>query len=141
MKWLTTLTAGLAGLLFGLGLIVSGMADPAKVRGFLDLAGAWNPSLAFVMGGAILAAFLPFRFLASRRASLLGEPLRLPARRDITRPLVVGSLLFGAGWALAGVCPGPALVRLGSGSADALVFTLSMLAGMKLFSLYDARCR
>ena len=107
---LKTLSALLAGLVFGLGLIISGMANPAKVQGFLDLAGAWDPSLALVMAGAIGAAFLPFRLAGQRKKSWLGEPLHLPGTREITPRLVLGSLLFGIGWGLAGLCPGPALV-------------------------------
>lgn len=134
-----TITSLLSGLVFGLGLIVSGMADPAKVLGFLDLAGAWDPSLALVMAGAI-AVGLPAFYIARRRAaSLLGEPMQLPTRRGIDRRLVVGSALFGAGWALAGFCPGPALVALGMGEMKALVFVLAMLVGMGAFNWIERR--
>lgn len=139
MKRLPLVAALLSGLFFGLGLMISGMTDPARVKGFLDLAGAWNPSLAFVMAGAIAVGILPFRWLAGRQVSLLGESMQLPTRRDITPRLVLGSVMFGTGWAIAGICPGPALVRLGGGSYEALVFVLAMLAGMKLFAWYDAR--
>ncbi|SMF35584.1 YeeE/YedE family protein [Pseudogulbenkiania subflava] len=132
-----TLSALLAGLVFGLGLILSGMANPAKVQGFLDLAGAWDPSLALVMAGAIGAAFLPFRLAGQRKQSWLGEPLHLPGTREITPRLVLGSLLFGIGWGLAGLCPGPALVLLGTLSGPALVFVSAMLAGMELFRLLE----
>ena len=132
-----TLSALLAGLIFGFGLIISGMANPAKVQGFLDLAGAWDPSLALVMAGAIGAAFLPFRLAGQRKKSWLGEPLHLPGTREITPRLVLGSLLFGIGWGLAGLCPGPALVLLGTLSVPALVFVSAMLAGMELFRLLE----
>jgi uncharacterized membrane protein YedE/YeeE len=126
----------LAGLVFGIGLILSGMADPSKVIGFLDLAGRWDPSLAFVMGGAIAVGLVAFALAHRRNVSVLGLPMRLPQdRRTIDRKLVGGGLLFGTGWGLAGFCPGPALVALGMGQDKAVVFVLSMLAGMALFEL------
>ncbi len=131
----------LAGLVFGLGLITSGMADPAKVLGFLDLAGAWDPSLAFVMAGAITVGTIAFRVARRRTVSLLGAEMRLPAARDIDRRLVAGSLLFGIGWGMGGFCPGPALVALGMGEIKALVFVAAMLAGMGLFELLERRKR
>jgi uncharacterized protein len=121
-----------AGLVFGLGLIVSGMSDPGKVIGFLDLAGRWDPSLAFVMGGAVLVGFFAFRLAGRRARNFLGGAMHLPASRDVDRGLVGGSLVFGIGWGLAGFCPGPALVALGSGQAKAAVFVAAMLAGMLL---------
>jgi uncharacterized protein len=130
---MTILAALIAGLLFGLGLIVSGMSNPAKVLGFLDLAGRWDPSLALVMAGAILAAAPAFALARRRKASLLGEPMRLPAAGAIDRRLALGALAFGAGWGLAGYCPGPALASLAAGGAKPWIFTLSMLAGMLLF--------
>ena len=126
-------TALLAGLVFGLGLIVSGMADPAKVLGFLDLAGAWDPSLALVMAGAIAVGLVAFTLARRRSGSLLGLPMQLPQGRGIDRRLVLGGLAFGIGWGLAGFCPGPALVALGMGEAKAAVFVLAMLAGMGIF--------
>ncbi|WP_438952193.1 DUF6691 family protein [Porticoccus sp.] len=129
------LSAFLAGLIFGIGLLVSGMANPAKVLGFLDLAGSWDPSLALVMGGAVLVGLVAFHVAGKRRVSLLGEVIRLPTRQDIDKPLVLGSLGFGIGWGLAGFCPGPALVALGAGEQKALVFTLAMLAGMAVYEL------
>src|ERR1700761_112975 len=133
--------AFVAGLVFGLGLLLSGMADPAKVLGFLDLAGAWDPSLAFVMAGAVGIA--PFGFALARRRtrSLLGEAMQLPTKRTLDRRLLAGGLLFGAGWGLAGFCPGPAIVALGLGSGRAVVFVVAMLAGMGLFELIDSRRR
>ena len=126
-------TALLAGLIFGLGLILSGMANPAKVLGFLDLAGAWDPSLMFVMGGAIGVAFVGFAVAARRKVTPTGEPINLPTARQIDRPLVIGTLLFGIGWGIAGFCPGPALVGVGMLEPKALLFVVAMLAGMGLF--------
>lgn len=130
-----TIVAFLAGLLFGIGLIVAGMSNPAKVLGFLDLAGAWDPSLALVMGAAVAVGMAGFAVARRRKVSLLGEPMQIPASRAIDRPLVVGSALFGIGWGLAGICPGPALTLLGTGAPKGVVFVLAMFAGMALFSL------
>lgn len=128
------------GLLFGLGLLLSGMTNPAKVQGFLDLAGAWDPSLGLVMGGAIAGAIGFFTVAKRRKAALLAHlPMNLPHRRDIDRRLVLGSLAFGAGWGLAGICPGPALVGLMTGEAGFLIFVLAMLAGMVAFDLIEQR--
>ncbi len=121
------------GLIFGLGLIISGMSNPDKVLGFLDLAGSWDPSLIFVMAGAIALSALAFRLARNRSTSLLGQPMQMPTARQIDRRLVVGSVLFGLGWGLAGICPGPALVLLGAGAMKGLVFALALLAGMALF--------
>lgn len=136
MKVLTSL---LAGLVFGLGLIVSGMADPAKVLGFLDLGGAWDPSLAFVMGGAIGVAAVAFVWAGRRSLSMLGESMKLPTSLNVDRRLIGGSMLFGIGWGLAGFCPGPGLVALGMGEQKALVFVLAMLAGMGIFEWFERR--
>jgi hypothetical protein len=133
--------AFLAGLVFGIGLIVSGMTDPAKVIGFLDLAGRWDPSLAFVMIGAILVGMIGYALARKRTAAFLGGAMQLPAARSIDRRLVLGSLVFGAGWGLAGFCPGPAVVALGAGQDKAVVFVIAMLAGMALFELAEARAR
>ncbi len=127
----------LSGLVFGLGLIVSGMANPAKVLGFLDLAGAWDPSLALVMGGAIGVGLVAFFAARQRRVSLLGAEMKLPTARQIDRRLVGGSALFGIGWGVAGFCPGPALVALGMGEVKALLFVAAMLAGMAGFELFE----
>ena len=129
----------LIGLLFGSGLILSGMTDPGKVIGFLDLFGTWDPSLAFVMGGAILVGLGAFRVAGTRATNLMGGAMRLPTSRDIDRRLVVGSLMFGAGWGLAGFCPGPALVSLGAGQDKAVVFVLAMLAGMAAYEWLERR--
>lgn len=129
----------LCGLLFGLGLMISGMANPAKVLGFLDVTGNWDPSLAFVMAGAILIGFFAFRYAGRRKTTLLGKELKLPVAAKIDRRLIVGALLFGAGWGLAGFCPGPALVGLGMGLPKAMLFVLAMLAGMLSFELFERR--
>jgi len=127
------ITAFLAGLVFGLGLILSGMANPAKVIGFLDLAGAWDPSLTFVMIGAIAVGMVAFLLVRNRIVSLLGAEMKLPTARQIDRRLVVGSVLFGMGWGIAGFCPGPAFVALGMGEVKAAVFVAAMLLGMGIF--------
>ena len=127
------------GLLFGLGLIVAGMTDPSKVIGFLDLAGAWDPSLAFVMGGAILVGLGAFAVAKKRTTSFLGGAMQLPTSTVLDRRLVLGSLLFGAGWGLAGFCPGPAIVSLGAGQSKAAVFVLAMVAGMAIFEWAERR--
>lgn len=125
------------GLLFGLGLMLSGMTDPGKVIGFLDLFGTWDPSLALVMGGAIMVGFFAFTVAKKRTSSFLGGALRLPTNTDIDKKLLIGSLLFGAGWGLAGFCPGPALVSMADGQPKALVFVLAMFVGMLGFELMD----
>ena len=131
------LTSLLAGLVFGLGLIVSGMANPAKVIGFLDLAGAWDPSLALVMAGAIAVGVVAFAVARRRTVSFIGAEMKLATPRRIDRRLVMGSMLFGVGWGVAGFCPGPALVALGMGGAKAFVFVAAMLAGMGIFELLE----
>ena len=136
---MTAFTSWLAGLVFGVGLIVSGMANPAKVLGFLDLGGAWDPSLALVMAGAIGVAAVAFALARKRTMSMLGGAMKLPGSRDIDRRLVIGSALFGMGWGLAGFCPGPGLVALGMGEQKALVFVVAMLAGMGIFELLERR--
>ena len=131
------LTEFVVGLLFGLGLMLSGMTDPGKVIGFRDLFGAWDPSLALVMGGAILVGFFAFTVAKKRTTTFLGGVLRFPTNMDIDKKLVVGSLMFGAGWGLAGFCPGPAMVSMADGQPKALVFVLAMLVGMLGFELMD----
>ena len=125
------------GLLFGLGLMLSGMTDPGKVIGFLDLFGSWDPSLALVMGGAIMVGFFAFAVAKKRTTTFLGGVLRFPTNRDLDKKLVIGSLMFGAGWGLAGFCPGPALVSMADGQPKALVFVVAMLVGMLGFELMD----
>lgn len=133
------LFAFIAGLVFGLGLIVSGMANSTKVLGFLDLAGSWDPSLVLVMAGAIAVGAVAFSFAGRRSLSLLGLSMQLPAVRHIDHRLIVGSLLFGIGWGLTGICPGPALVLFGAGVVKGMVFVAAMLVGMFLFELLQRR--
>ena len=136
-KHLYRIAEFVVGLLFGLGLMLSGMTDPGKVIGFLDLLGTWDPSLALVMGGAIMVGFFAFTVAKKRTSTFLGGALRLPTNMDMDKKLVIGSLLFGAGWGLAGFCPGPALVSMADGQPKALVFVLAMLVGMLGFELMD----
>ncbi len=132
-KHIDVQSAFAAGLVFGVGLILSGMTDPGKVIGFLDVAGNWDPSLAFVMGGAILVGFFAFRVAGKRARAFLGGAMHLPKGRDIDNRLIGGSVLFGIGWGLAGLCPGPALVSFASGADKAAIFVAAMLGGMLLY--------
>lgn len=133
------ISALICGLVFGLGLLLSGMTEPEKVLGFLDIAGHWDPSLSLVMLAAVSVA-MPAYTLARRRAkTLLGESFHIPTATAIDGRLLAGAALFGVGWGLVGICPGPALVLLGSGSAKGVLFTLGMLAGMVLFDYYSMR--
>jgi uncharacterized protein len=120
----------ISGLVFGLGLILAGMTEPLKVKGFLDIAGAWDPSLGLVMGGAIAVGALAFTRARRRKKSWSGAPMEIPTDQTIDKRLVIGGTLFGIGWGIAGFCPGPALVALGSGSASAAIFVVAMLVGM-----------
>ncbi|MFY7980303.1 MAG: DUF6691 family protein [Limnohabitans sp.] len=125
------------GLLFGWGLMISGMTDPSKVIGFLDLAGSWDPSLAMVMGGAIAVGFFAFGTAKKRTSNFFGGALHLPTSSDIDKRLLLGSLLFGAGWGLAGFCPGPGIVSMADGQPKAVVFVAAMIAGMLVFEWID----
>ena len=127
----------IVGLLFGWGLLISGMTDPGKVIGFLDLTGVWDPSLALVMGGAIAVGFFAFGSAKKRTRNFLGGALHLPTSRDIDKRLILGALLFGAGWGLAGFCPGPGIVSMAAGQPKAAVFVVAMLAGMLVFEWLD----
>lgn len=123
--------AAVSGTLFGVGLLVAGMTDPARVVGFLDIAGRWDPSLAFAMGGAVVVYALAFRWIQRRRNEPWFDVLfHVPRRADVDAGLIVGSALFGIGWGLGGFCPGPGLVAAASGSAAGLAFVVAMLAGM-----------
>ena len=133
------LMAFLAGLIFGIGLLSAGMANPAKVLAFLDLAGAWDPSLALVMAAAIGVAFLPFSWARAQRSSLFGAPMQLPGKRKLDRRLIGGGLLFGIGWGIAGICPGPAVAILLTGHWQALLFVVAMLVGMAVFAALERR--
>lgn len=130
MRRSAALAGIVVGLLFGVGLAVSGMADPRKVIGFLDFAGDWDPSLLFVMGGAVGVHALAQLWIRRRRAPLLDERFSIPTRRDIDRRLLIGAVVFGLGWGLGGYCPGPAVVSLGAGSVTGLVFVATMALGM-----------
>lgn len=121
-----------SGLLFGVGLIAGGMTDPSKVQGFLDLFGRWDPSLAFVMGGAILVGSVGFALARRRQVAWTGDTMELPTSRIVDTRLLAGGALFGIGWGLGGLCPGPALTALGAGFAPAAWFVAAMLAGMWL---------
>lgn len=127
------------GLLFGWGLLISGMTDPSKVIGFLDLAGSWDPSLAMVMGGAIAVGFFAFGTAKKRTSNFFGGALHLPTSSDIDKRLLLGSLLFGAGWGLAGFCPGPGIVSMADGQPKAVVFVVAMIAGMLVFEWISER--
>jgi len=131
------ITEFLVGLLFGLGLLLSGMTDPGKVLGFLDVFGAWDPSLAFVMGGAILVGFFAFALARKRTISFLGGALHLPTSTQIDKRLLLGGLLFGAGWGIAGFCPGPGIVSMASGEVKGAVFVAAMVAGMGIFEFAE----
>ena len=128
-----------SGALFGLGLLLSGMTDTAKVQGWLDIAGAWDPTLAFVLGGAILPMLVAWRIAARRRTAVLGEPIPPMPAQIIDARLVGGSALFGIGWALAGFCPGPAIAALGWSGVGGSAFVLAMVAGMILYQLVQRR--
>ncbi|HET7478440.1 MAG TPA: YeeE/YedE family protein [Rubrobacteraceae bacterium] len=129
-----TLSAMFCGLVFGLGLAISGMMNPAKVIGFLDVAGDWDPTLAFVMGGALLVAVPAFRFIPKRPRPVLEDDFSLPTKKTLDAPLLGGSALFGIGWGLVGFCPGPAVAALGTGLPVVLAFVAAMLSGMALYS-------
>lgn len=122
----------LSGLLFGLGLLVSGMADPAKVLNFLDVAGHWDPSLAFVMGGAVLVTAIGYHVVLGRPRPLLDTRFHVPTARNIDARIIIGPAIFGLGWGLSGICPGPALTSLSLGAPGILVFLAAMFAGMTL---------
>lgn len=133
------LSAFISGLLFGLGLLLAGMANPTKVLAFLDVAGAWDPSLALVMVAAIGVAVGPLTWARQQSSSLLGRPMQLPSKRELDPRLVGGSLLFGIGWGIAGICPGPAVAIVFTGHWQVIVFILAMLAGMLLFTALETR--
>ena len=137
MKNIITL---LTGLIFGLGLIISGTTNPAKVIGFLDIAGLWDPSLVFVMLGGISIAFIGFKLVQNKTQTVFDDPIHLPGTTQISKDLVIGSLLFGAGWALAGFCPGPALVALGAGYKEAFIFVIAMIVGMYIHDRLFKAC-
>lgn len=127
----------IAGLFFGLGLVISGMVQPTKVKAFLDFFGQWDPSLAFVMIGAILTHMLAYRFIKHKSSPLLGGGFQLPTKKDLDGRLIFGALMFGAGWGLAGFCPGPAITSIFALNSEALIFAAAMIAGMLLFAVFQ----
>ena len=132
---MTIIVSTLVGMIFGFGLILSGMVNPAIVLSFLDIAGNWNPSLLWVMGGAMSVSAIAFAVAKKRKKSYLGIPIQIPITTQIDHRLLIGSFLFGVGWGIAGICPGPALVLVGSGSTNAIVFLIAMMTGMFLFEM------
>lgn len=135
------ITALLAGLVFGMGLILSGMVNPAIVLAFLDVTGDWDASLLWVMGGAVTAGSVAFALAKRQKTSFLGVPMQLPAAAKIDKRLLLGSFLFGIGWGIAGICPGPALVLAGSGKTEIFVFLIPMLLGMGIFEIVEKKHR
>jgi uncharacterized membrane protein YedE/YeeE len=134
MKHLISLASG---ALFGIGLVISGMTDTLKVQGFLDLFGAWDPSLIFVMGGAIIPMFIAWRIVERINSSMVGSPLPSPPSTKLDRPLIMGAVMFGMGWALSGLCPGPALASVSFGGLSGIAFMVAMLIGMFGFGAYN----
>jgi uncharacterized protein len=132
-----SISAFAVGIVFGIGLTLAQMVNPAKVLGFLDLAGDWDPSLAFVMGGGLAVAAIGYRLVWRRRQPLFAEIFQLPTRKDIDPRLVTGAALFGIGWGIAGLCPGPAIAVLGLGHSEAVIFALAMVSGFALFEIYE----
>ncbi|MBH0005307.1 DUF6691 family protein [Psychrobacter sp. SWN149] len=129
----------LAGLLFGLGLLVSGMTDPAKVQGFLDIFGAWDISLALVMGGGLIVAFFGVRLAKRQQTSWVGTLIEIPSKTVINKKLLIGAMLFGIGWGLVGICPGPGIVLLGTGQWQAYVFIPAMIIGMMVYQWLEPK--
>ncbi|MGV3581707.1 MAG: DUF6691 family protein [Methylophilus sp.] len=130
------ISAFITGLIFGIGLIISGMTNPAKIIGFLDITGQWDPSLLLVMLGAVSISFFAFRFVERKPVSLLGDNIQLPKKTGLDKSLILGAVLFGIGWGLAGYCPGPALASLSSGLLPPVLFVLTMITGMGVFEIY-----
>lgn len=126
----------ISGLLFGVGLIVAGMGNPAKILGFLDIVGDWDPSLLITMAVAMAISAIAFIGMKKRQLSVLNCRMQIPLNQKIDRPLVIGSVLFGLGWGLAGICPGPALLLTGMGITQGMIFTLAMITGMSIFQLF-----
>ena len=133
------ITSYLVGLVFGIGISISGMSNPAKVLNFFDFAGTWDPSLAFVMGGALITTMIGYRFVLKRPVPVLEEKFQLPTRRDLDTPLIAGSAVFGVGWGIAGFCPGGALPAVGTGRSEVLLFMVALLAGIQAAKLLQRR--
>jgi uncharacterized protein len=124
-----------SGIIFGLGLILAGMSNPSKVLAFLDITGLWDPSLMFVMGGAIGVGIVAFAFAKKRTMAILGDVMHLPSKQDIDSKVMLGGVIFGIGWGIAGICPGPSLVLLGAGSKQGIIFVIAMLIGITIYSV------
>ena len=137
----TAIAALAVGFIFAIGLGISGMTKPSKVVGFLDLFGNWDPSLMFVMAGAIAVHFVTYRVIRKRASPLLVPNWQVPTKTDLTPALVIGAVLFGVGWGLGGFCPGPAMTSLASLQSKPLIFVISMLAGMYLFKIVDKKLK
>ena len=129
------LTSLIAGLLFGVGLIISGMTNPEKIIGFLDILGNWDPSLLLVMLGAVFISFFAFRFASKKSVSFLGQTINIPTKKEIDFPLIYGSIIFGIGWGLAGYCPGPAIASVAMINSQSIIFVIAMLFGMLVYEL------
>ena len=129
----------LAGLLFGFGLLISGMTDPVKVQGFLDVFGEWDISLALVMGGGLMVAIVGVQLAKRQQASWIGTPINLPTKTIINKKLLIGAMLFGIGWGLVGICPGPGIVLLGTGQWQAYVFIPAMVVGMLIYQWLEPK--
>lgn len=129
----------LAGLLFGFGLLISGMTDPVKVQGFLDVFGAWDISLALVMGGGLAVAIVGVQLAKRKQTSWIGTSIDMPSKTVITKPLIIGAMLFGIGWGLVGICPGPGIVLLGTGQWQAYVFIPAMILGMLIYQWLEPK--
>ena len=126
-----------SGILFGLGLLLAGMGDPAKILAFLDVTGNWDPSLLVTMAVAMVISGIAFQLVKKRKTSVLNCPLQIPTSKIIDKKLVIGSVLFGLGWGLGGICPGPAILLTGMGLTQGILFTLAMIAGMAIFQLFQ----
>lgn len=135
----SAISALAAGLIFGLGLVVSEMVNPRRVRGFLDITGNWDPTLVFVMGGALLVAAVGYQLIFRRHRPLFGSSFMVPTNRSIDRRLVMGAVMFGTGWGMSGLCPGPAIVGLATLNPSVVIFVIAMVVGMKLFDLVGDR--
>lgn len=129
----------LAGLLFGVGLLISGMTDPVKVQGFLDVFGAWDISLALVMGGGLIVAIIGVQIAKRQPTSWIGSPIEMPTKTAINKKLLIGAMLFGIGWGLVGICPGPGIVLLGTGQWQAYVFIPAMIVGMLIYQWLEPK--
>ncbi|MEQ4624394.1 MULTISPECIES: DUF6691 family protein [Providencia] len=129
------IVALISGLLFGLGLLLAGMGNPAKILGFLDITGNWDPSLLVTMAVAMVVSAIAFTIAKKRKMSVLNCPIQIPQNTKIDKPLIIGSVLFGLGWGIAGICPGPALLLTGMGVTEGIIFTLAMIAGMSIFQM------